>query len=178
MEDLEEVLARSESKDGLSAAGQTGTPSKDSGAPGVVTAAALASKSRKGGKKGGKKMVVACYADDAKEPELIGECQVPIEDVLKKGEVDGECRWQQELITEWYEFLHKDKYSGEVYLELTFYSNVSARRRRAHGRMHLRSSVMLPYKSTVRPACLGQPRLRYRADLRSAVWRLRAAWAV
>lgn len=91
MEDLEEVLARSESKDGLNAAGQTGTPGKDGAAPGVVTAAALASKSRKGGKKGGKKMVVACYADDAKEPELIGECQVPIEDVLKKGEVDGEC---------------------------------------------------------------------------------------
>lgn len=27
--------------------------------------------------------------------------------------------------TEWYEITHKDKYSGEVYLELTFYSNVS-----------------------------------------------------
>ena len=26
---------------------------------------------------------------------------------------------------EWYEFSFKDKYSGEVYLELTFYSNVS-----------------------------------------------------
>jgi hypothetical protein len=25
---------------------------------------------------------------------------------------------------EWYEFLYKEKYSGEVYLELTFYSNV------------------------------------------------------
>lgn len=28
-------------------------------------------------------------------------------------------------IAEWYELTHKDKYSGEVYLELTFYSNVS-----------------------------------------------------
>jgi hypothetical protein len=28
---------------------------------------------------------------------------------------------------EWYEFSFKDKYSGEVYLELTFYSNVSCR---------------------------------------------------
>jgi hypothetical protein len=27
---------------------------------------------------------------------------------------------------EWYEFTYKDKYSGEVYLELTFYSNVSS----------------------------------------------------
>jgi hypothetical protein len=28
-------------------------------------------------------------------------------------------------MVEWYEFSFKDKYSGEVYLELTFYSNVS-----------------------------------------------------
>lgn len=35
-------------------------------------------------------MRVACYADDAKEPELIGECVVGIDEVLKKGEVDGE----------------------------------------------------------------------------------------
>lgn len=34
-------------------------------------------------------MKVACYADDAKEPELIGEVVVPIDEVLKKGEVDG-----------------------------------------------------------------------------------------
>lgn len=36
-------------------------------------------------------MKVACYADDAKEPELIGEVTVGIDEVLKKGEVDGEC---------------------------------------------------------------------------------------
>jgi hypothetical protein len=29
-------------------------------------------------------------------------------------------------MSEWYEFTYKDKYSGEVYLELTFYSNVSS----------------------------------------------------
>ena len=29
------------------------------------------------------------------------------------------------MMAEWYEFLYKEKYSGEVYLELTFYSNVS-----------------------------------------------------
>lgn len=28
--------------------------------------------------------------------------------------------------SEWYEFLYKDKYSGEIYMELTFYSNVSS----------------------------------------------------
>lgn len=56
----------------------------------MTTAAALANKSRKGKKPVGKKLNVACYADDAKEPELIGECAVDIDDVLKKGEVDGE----------------------------------------------------------------------------------------
>ena len=61
-------------------------------------------------------MRLACYADDAKEPELIGECAVSIDDVLKLGEVD-----------EWYDILYKEKYSGEVYLELTFFSNVSDR---------------------------------------------------
>jgi hypothetical protein len=59
---------------------------------GSVTAQALANKSRKGpiGKKGGKSMKVACFADDAKEPELIGEVTVLIDEVLKLGEVDGE----------------------------------------------------------------------------------------
>lgn len=67
-------------------------PSKDGSVSGVTTAAALANKSRKGPvkKSGGKKLNVACYADDAKEPELIGECAVDIDEVLKKGEVDGE----------------------------------------------------------------------------------------
>ncbi|WVQ95125.1 hypothetical protein IAU59_002219 [Kwoniella sp. CBS 9459] len=121
VEDLDDVLVRSESQpdslnSSLNGNGNGGAPAplpKDTPA-GVITSAALASKSRKGplGKKGGKSMKVACYADDAKEPELIGECVVPIDEVLKKGEVD-----------EWYEFLYKDKYSGEVYLELTFYSN-------------------------------------------------------
>jgi hypothetical protein len=59
-----------------------------SDAPGVTTAAALASKSRKGpiSRKGGKSMRVACYSDYSK----IGECVVAIDEVLRKGEVDGE----------------------------------------------------------------------------------------
>lgn len=71
---------------GISAAG---TP--NASLSGSVTAQALANKSRKGpiGKKGGKSMKVACFADDAKEPELIGEVTVPIDEVLKLGEVDG-----------------------------------------------------------------------------------------
>lgn len=35
-------------------------------------------------------MRIACYADDPKEPEIIGEALVSIDDVLQKGEIDGE----------------------------------------------------------------------------------------
>lgn len=75
-------------------------------------------------------MKIACYADDAKEPELIGDCVVSLEDVLKRGEVDGECHTQlhqrrADPIADWYDFQYKEKYSGEIYLELTFFSNVS-----------------------------------------------------
>lgn len=34
-------------------------------------------------------MIVACYADDPKEPELIGETVVDLTEVLSKGETDG-----------------------------------------------------------------------------------------
>ena len=40
-------------------------------------------------KKGGKAIKLAVFADDAKESELIGESWVAIDDVLKKGEIDG-----------------------------------------------------------------------------------------
>lgn len=61
------------------------------GEPGVVTPQSMASKARKTGpKKGGKAMKVAVWADDIKEPELIGECVVNFDDALTKGEVDGE----------------------------------------------------------------------------------------
>ncbi|WWC63502.1 uncharacterized protein I303_106105 [Kwoniella dejecticola CBS 10117] len=116
VEDLDDVLVRSESQpDSLNSSlnGAPPPPLKDPPS-GVITSAALASKSRKGpiNKKGGKSMKVACYADDAKEPEMIGDCVVNIDEVLKKGEVD-----------EWYNINYKDKYSGEIYLELTFFSN-------------------------------------------------------
>ena len=77
-------------KDHSPAISVAGTP--NASLSGSVTAQALANKSRKGpiGKKGGKSMKVACFADDAKEPELIGEVTVPIDEVLKLGEVDGE----------------------------------------------------------------------------------------
>jgi neural Wiskott-Aldrich syndrome protein len=38
---------------------------------------------------GGKVMKIACYADDAREPELIGETEVDLTQVLTKGECDG-----------------------------------------------------------------------------------------
>lgn len=34
-------------------------------------------------------MKVACYADDPREPDLIGECEVDLTEVLTKGETDG-----------------------------------------------------------------------------------------
>ncbi|THH33776.1 hypothetical protein EUX98_g419 [Antrodiella citrinella] len=63
--------------------------------------------------KGGKAMALACYAEDMREPDLIGETKVDLSEVLSKGETD-----------EWFTLMNKEKYSGEVYLELTFWSNV------------------------------------------------------
>ncbi|KAI0269216.1 C2 domain-containing protein [Gloeopeniophorella convolvens] len=60
---------------------------------------------------GGERMAVACFAAD-KDPDLIGEATVDLTEVLTKGETD-----------EWFTLTNKDKYSGEVYLELTFWSN-------------------------------------------------------
>jgi len=34
-------------------------------------------------------MKLACYADDSREPDLIGECKVDLTEVLTKGETDG-----------------------------------------------------------------------------------------
>ncbi|KAH9482869.1 Ingression protein fic1 [Psilocybe cubensis] len=62
--------------------------------------------------KGGKTMKVACYADDPREPDLIGEVEVDLTEVLTKGETD-----------EWFTLTNKDKFAGKVYLELTFWSN-------------------------------------------------------
>lgn len=39
--------------------------------------------------KGGKFMKVACFADDPREPEFIGEADVDLTEVLTKGETDG-----------------------------------------------------------------------------------------
>ena len=38
---------------------------------------------------GGKFLALACYADDPREPDLIGETKVDLTEVLTKGETDG-----------------------------------------------------------------------------------------
>ena len=39
--------------------------------------------------KGAKNMAIACFADDPREPDLIGEAIVDLTEVLTKGETDG-----------------------------------------------------------------------------------------
>ncbi|KAI6034316.1 hypothetical protein BKA83DRAFT_5894 [Pisolithus microcarpus] len=63
--------------------------------------------------KGGCLMKLQCYADDIRDPDFIGETLVDLTEALTKGETD-----------EWFTLMNKDKYAGEVYLELTFWSNV------------------------------------------------------
>ncbi|KAJ6516075.1 hypothetical protein C8R45DRAFT_958655 [Mycena sanguinolenta] len=62
--------------------------------------------------KGGSVMKLSCFADDPREPSLIGQTDVDLTEVLTKGETD-----------EWFTLLNKDKFAGKVYLELTFWSN-------------------------------------------------------
>ncbi|KAG5351260.1 hypothetical protein C0989_007200 [Termitomyces sp. Mn162] len=76
-----------------------GTPPKDTRGPKKV--------------KGGWTMKIACFADDPREPDLIGEADVDLTEVLTKGETD-----------EWFTLMNKDKFAGKVYLELTFWSNI------------------------------------------------------
>jgi neural Wiskott-Aldrich syndrome protein len=91
----------------------------------------LPPKAGRGPKKirGGEKMALACFAAD-KEPEIIGETMVDLNEVLTKGETDGtfsnlsSLSARSHLLSEWFTLRNKDKYCGEVYLELTFWSNV------------------------------------------------------
>ncbi|CAG8577392.1 11125_t:CDS:2 [Acaulospora morrowiae] len=58
-----------------------------------------------------KKMKVQVYIEDKREHDLIGETVIDLKNVLEKGEVD-----------EWFEVKFRNKYAGEVFLEMTFYS--------------------------------------------------------
>ncbi|KAF7313645.1 Calcineurin temperature suppressor Cts1 [Mycena chlorophos] len=64
---------------------------------------------------GGTTMKLSCFADDPREPDLIGQADVDLTEVLTKGETD-----------EWFNLANKDKFAGKVYLELTFWSNEPA----------------------------------------------------
>ncbi|GAA5958948.1 hypothetical protein JCM3765_000781 [Sporobolomyces pararoseus] len=55
---------------------------------------------------------LACWADDNRDPRLIGEGELNIEDTIRKGKFD-----------DWVQLERKGRYAGEVYLELTWYSN-------------------------------------------------------
>lgn len=86
---------------------------------------------------GRKALRVALFADDSKAPRMIGEAVLDISTVLIKGEQDSEFRSinpcpekssnislaSVELV--WVPLEYKGKTAGEVYLECTFYSNVS-----------------------------------------------------
>lgn len=117
-EDVEEQLNREAAAAAAAAAQQASTSSvsslsKASASAATGTAAAGAKLPRKPGK--GKTLRVSCYADDTKEPEFIGEGSVDLTETLQTGEFD-----------EWVVIKARDRYAGEVYLELTFYSSVRA----------------------------------------------------
>lgn len=68
---------------------------------------------------------LACYAHD-KEPVLIGAASLPLDHVLTHGEHD-----------QWVMLSKNERYAGEVYLELTFYSlDIPKYGNLGHGRPH------------------------------------------
>ncbi|KAL0949607.1 hypothetical protein HGRIS_009653 [Hohenbuehelia grisea] len=93
-EDTDDVLARTAHGDGT----PPPPPPKDKKAVNNI--------------KGGKIMLLSCWDDDPREPHIIGEAKVDLTEALTQGETD-----------EWFTLLHKEKFAGEVYLELTFWSN-------------------------------------------------------
>lgn len=72
------------------------------------------SRNIKSGPGAGKKVLaVSVWADDPRDPDLVGEATVDLTEPLKVGEWD-----------EWVALQYKGKFAGEVFLELTFYSAV------------------------------------------------------
>ncbi|TNY20944.1 C2 domain-containing protein, partial [Rhodotorula diobovata] len=60
---------------------------------------------------GGRVLRIACWADDARDPKLIGEGELDFEGTIRSGKFD-----------DWVPLARKGRYAGEVYLELTWYS--------------------------------------------------------
>lgn len=63
----------------------------DADLPNQATVGRAKGKAASGSSK--KILKIACYADDPREPELIGEAELDYSDTLKKGEFDGERVW-------------------------------------------------------------------------------------
>ncbi|POV94425.1 hypothetical protein PSHT_16229 [Puccinia striiformis] len=78
---------------------------------GIVPVKSTAPPIGSAGSAGVKELRVAVFADDPRDPNLIGEGKVDLTETLKKGEFD-----------DWVTVTNKGKYQGEVYLEMTFYS--------------------------------------------------------
>ncbi|CAO1630182.1 unnamed protein product [Parajaminaea phylloscopi] len=124
-DDVEDVIRDKAQPPGSAEGSQTSTPTGtvtsnsssklSSASAGVASATPVKKSSSAGGKK---VLKVACYADDNREPEFIGEGLVDLTGVLKTGEFD-----------EWVTIRSKDRYAGEVYLELTFFSSAPRPRR-------------------------------------------------
>ncbi|BFZ65370.1 hypothetical protein YB2330_006536 [Saitoella coloradoensis] len=56
-------------------------------------------------------MKLSVFNDDSKSPDLVGDTVVDLKETLRKGEFD-----------DWVELKYKERYAGEIYLEMTFYS--------------------------------------------------------
>src|SRR5579862_432143 len=54
---------------------------------------------------------VTVFSDDSKDPILVGDASIDLKSVYKDGEFD-----------EWVELKFKGRYAGEIYLEMTYYS--------------------------------------------------------
>ncbi|GAA5904186.1 hypothetical protein JCM6882_003971 [Rhodosporidiobolus microsporus] len=91
-------------------------PSKDGGAVGSKLdkprPSLVVAPQTTGHPPGKRVLKIACYADDARDPKLIGEGELDIENTIKSGKHD-----------DWVKLERKSRYAGEVYLELTWYSN-------------------------------------------------------
>ncbi|GAA6032155.1 hypothetical protein JCM8097_007100 [Rhodosporidiobolus ruineniae] len=91
--------------------GPPATPTKD-GAAASKPRASLVAPQTTGYPPGKRVLELACWADDARDPKLIGEGELDIENTIKSGRFD-----------DWVKLERKGRYSGEIYLELTWYSN-------------------------------------------------------
>ncbi len=88
--------------------------------------------------KGKRLLRLAVYADDHKDPHLIGDALLELEETIKKGSFDGKHSARTSPVrtaqradpassprADWVPLELKNRSAGEIYLELTWYHNVS-----------------------------------------------------